>query len=192
MDILQSGQFVELRNAPYGENNYRATKKDDREYKDVVMLFFIPSNHGDQQEVLQWFKKFLHQVFSSSHFFVLMESFTQTLPYEGGQIGKHLHNKDSDSWQILKDVLNYSLSKIESLDTELLDKDIYKTLNKMFPNNSYLEGFQKFGWRDKLSTPFEKSKKLSTPFEKSKNIWVIFETYEISVVLHEIYIILVP
>jgi hypothetical protein len=53
MDILQSGQFVELRNAPYGENNYRATKKDDREYKDVVMLFFIPSNHGDQQEVLQ-------------------------------------------------------------------------------------------------------------------------------------------
>jgi hypothetical protein len=114
MDILQSGQFVELRDTPYGENKYRATKKDDREYKDYVLLFLIPSSRGDQQEVLQRFKKFLHQVFSSSHFFILMESFTQTLPYEGGQIGKHLQNKDSDSWKILKDVSNYSFSKIES------------------------------------------------------------------------------
>jgi hypothetical protein len=76
MDILQSGQFVELRDTPYGENKYRATKKDDREYKDFVMLFLIQGSRGDQQEVLQQFKKFLHQVFSSSHFFILMESFT--------------------------------------------------------------------------------------------------------------------
>jgi hypothetical protein len=71
MDILQSGQFVELRDTPYGENKCSATKKDDREYKDFVMLFLIPSSRGDQQEVLQRFKKFLHQVFSSSHFFYL-------------------------------------------------------------------------------------------------------------------------
>jgi hypothetical protein len=102
MDILQGGQFVKIRDTPYGENKYRATKKDDREYKDFVMLFLIPSSRGDQQEVLQRFKNFLHQVFSSSHFFILMESFTQTLPYEGGQIRRHLRNKDSDSWKILK------------------------------------------------------------------------------------------
>ncbi len=84
----------------------------------------------------------------------------QTLPYEDGQIGKHLRNKDSDSWKILKNVSKYSLSKIESLDAKLLDEDIYKMLNKMFPNSSYLEGFQKFGWRSKLSTPFDKSKNL--------------------------------
>jgi hypothetical protein len=32
-----------------------------------------------------------------------MEQYTKTLPYEGGQIGKHLRNKDSDAWKILKD-----------------------------------------------------------------------------------------
>ena len=79
---------------------------------------------------------------------------------EGGQIGKHLQNKDSDSWKILKDVSNYSLSKMESLDAKLLDEDIYKTLNNMFPNNSDLEGFQKFGWISKVSIPFDKSKNL--------------------------------
>jgi hypothetical protein len=67
--------------------------------KIMSCFFLIPSSCGDQQEVLQQFKKFLHQVFLSSHFFILMESFMQTLPYEGGQIGKHLRNKDSDSWK---------------------------------------------------------------------------------------------
>ena len=84
MDILQSGQFVELRDTPYGENKCRATKKDDREYKDFVMLFFW------FQAVVETNKKYFSDLrnffirFSRVHtFFILMESFTQTLPYEG-------------------------------------------------------------------------------------------------------------
>ena len=103
MDIIVNVQFVELRDTPYGPNKYKATKKDEREYKYYIMLFFIPRNRGEQQEVLEKFKNFLHHVFSSNHFFILMEHYTMTLPYEGGQIGKHLRNKESDAWKILKD-----------------------------------------------------------------------------------------
>jgi hypothetical protein len=100
MDIIVNVQFVELRDTPYGPNKYKATKKDEREYKYYIMLFFIPRNRGEQQEVLEKFKNFLHHVFSSNHFFILMDHYTMTLSYEGGQIGKHLRNKESDAWKI--------------------------------------------------------------------------------------------
>jgi hypothetical protein len=68
MDIIVNVQFVELRETPYGSNKYKATKKDEREYKDYIMPFFIPRNRGELQEVLEKFKNFLHQVFSSNYF----------------------------------------------------------------------------------------------------------------------------
>jgi hypothetical protein len=66
----------------------------------------------------------------------IMETYFSTLPVEGGKIGLHLKKKDSESWNILKNVEHYSTNAIQSLDAKLMDADIEKTLEKMFPGES--------------------------------------------------------
>jgi len=82
-----------------------------------------PKEKGDQKVVLKQFKYFLHKVFSSAHFFILMESYTKLIPKEGGDIGKHLQVKDSDAWKILRMVENYCLMMMDSLDAKLMDSN---------------------------------------------------------------------
>jgi len=112
-----------IRKVAHGANEYTAGFSNNREYKDSIMIFMIPKEKGDQKVVLEQFKYFLHKVFSSAHFFILMESYTKLIPKEGGDIGKHLQVKDSDAWKILRRVENYCLMMMDSLDAKLMDSN---------------------------------------------------------------------
>jgi len=89
-DVILNSEFVEVRKVAHGANECKAGFSNNREYKDSIMFFMIPKEKGDQKVVLEQFKYFLHKVFSSAHFFILMESYTKLIPKEGGDIGKHL------------------------------------------------------------------------------------------------------
>jgi len=118
------------------------------------MFFMIPSEKGHLNEVLDLFKTFLYKVFSSPYFFILMESYTKLIPNQGGDIGKHLRVKDSDAWKILKREENYGVVCMDALDAKLMDEDIYKVLESMFPKESHKDGYQRFGWKNKICAPF--------------------------------------
>jgi hypothetical protein len=45
--------------------------------------------------------------------------------------------KDSDAWKILRRVENYCLMMMDSLDAKLMDEDINKVLERMFPGESH-------------------------------------------------------
>jgi hypothetical protein len=81
---------VDVQKVAHNANEYKAGFSNNREYKDSIMFFMIPKEKGDQKVVLEQFKYFLQKVFSSAHFFILMESYTKLIPKEGGDIGKHL------------------------------------------------------------------------------------------------------
>ncbi len=80
-----------------------------------------------------------------------MESYTRLIPKEDGDIGEHLWVKDSDAWKILRRVENYSLMMMDSLDAKLMDEDINKVLERMFPGDSQKDAYQKIGWKHKIS-----------------------------------------
>jgi hypothetical protein len=157
--VINSGHYVEMHDASHGVNKYRASTKDGREYKDYIVLFMIPKHTGEQQKVIQDFKIFLFQVMSSTHFFYLVESYTRSLPDDGGKVGKHLRNKESDSWKILKNENNFVITDILSLDAKLMDEEIDDVLDKLFPGESKKAAYQKIGWKKSMVTVFEKSKK---------------------------------
>jgi hypothetical protein len=143
---------VEIRKVAHGANEYKADFSNNREYKDSIMFFMIPKERGNQKVVLEQFKYFLHKVFSSAHFFILMESHTKLISKESGDIGKHLPVKDSDAWKILRRVENYCIMMMDSLDAKLMDEDINKVLERMFPGESHKDAYQKIGWKHKIST----------------------------------------
>jgi hypothetical protein len=91
-----------------------------------------------------------------------MESYTKLIPNQGGDIGKHIRMKDSDAWKILKKRENYQIVWLDALDAKLMDEDINRVLEKMFPNESHKDAYQKIGWKNKLSTPWIKMEKLSS------------------------------
>jgi hypothetical protein len=51
--------------------------------------------------------------------------------------------KDSDAWKILRRVENYCLMMMDSLDAKLMDEDINKVLERMFPGDSQKDAYQK-------------------------------------------------
>ena len=154
VDVIQNSQFIDVRKHPHGSNEYKAGYVNNREYKDHIMLFMIPTEKGYLNEVMPLFKDFLFKVFSSSYFFILMESYTKLIPNQGGDIGKHLRVKDSDAWKVLKREENYVLVCMDALDAKLMDEDINKVLESMFPMGSHKNGYQRLGWKNKISTPF--------------------------------------
>lgn len=159
IDIIQNSQFIDVRKIPYGPNEYKAGHHNNREYKDHVMFFMFPKEKGYLTEVMDRFKIFLQTVFSSTHFFILMESYTKLIPNQGGDIGKHLRVKDSEAWKILKNSDNYVNVWMDSLDAKLMDEDINKVLMSMFPNESHKEAYQRIGWKCKISSPWSPPKK---------------------------------
>jgi len=160
MDTIMNCQQVDLRDVSHGANKYRCVVKDKREYKDYIILFMAPRHLGEPTVVANRLKTCLFNVLSSDHFFVLMESYFSTIPGEGGKIGVHLKNKDSESWNIIRNIDNYLVTTVPSLDAKLMDADINSVLERMFPGESYKEGFQQIGWKHKVSTPFIKREKL--------------------------------
>lgn len=162
-DVIQNSQFIDVRKIPHGSNEYRANNVNNKTYKDQIMFFMFPREKGVQSEVIEQFKTFLHKVFSSTHFFILMESYTKLIPNQGGDIGKHLRVKDSDAWKILRRFDNYNTMWIDSLDAKLMDEDINKALESMFPNESHKDAYQKIGWKHKISSPW-------TQIKQEKNI----------------------
>ena len=40
---------------------------------------------------------------------------------------------------------------MDSLDAELMDEDINKVLERMFPGESHKDAYQKIGWKQKIS-----------------------------------------
>jgi len=88
-DVILNSEFVDIRKVAHGANEYTAGFSNNREYKDSIMFFMIPKERDNQKVVLEQFKCFLHKVFSSAHFFILMDSYTRLIPIEGGAIGKH-------------------------------------------------------------------------------------------------------
>jgi len=149
--VILNSEFVDIQKVAHGANECKAGFSNNREYKDSIMFFMIPKEKGNQKVVLEQFKYFLHKVFSSAHFFILMESYTKLIPKEGGDIGKHLRVNDSDAWKILRRVENYSLMMMDSLDAKLMDEDINKVLERMFPGESHKDAYQKIGWKHKIS-----------------------------------------
>lgn len=161
-DVIQNSEYVDVRKVPYGANEYKAGYVNNREYKDHHMLFMFPKEKGDLKDIIEKFNSFLFKVFSSSLFFLLMESYTKLIPNQGGDIGKHIRMKDSDAWKILKKRENYQIVWLDALDAKLMDEDINRVLEKMFPNESHKDAYQKIGWKNKLSTPWIKMEKLSS------------------------------
>ena len=154
IDIVQNSQFIDVRKNPHGSNEYKAGYVNNREYKDHNMFFMIPSEKGYLNEVMYLFKTFLYKVFSSPHFFILMESYTKLIPNQGGNIGKHLRVKDSDAWKIVKREENYDVVCMDALDAKLMDEDITKVLESMFPKESHKDCYQRLGWKNKICAPF--------------------------------------
>jgi predicted RNA methylase len=62
-----------------------------------------------------------------------MESYTKLIPNQGGNIGKHLRVKDCDAWKIVKKEENFDVVYMDALDAKLMDEDITKVLDSMFP-----------------------------------------------------------
>jgi spermidine synthase len=83
-----------------------------------------------------------------------MESYTKLIPNQSGDIGKHLRVKDSDAWKIVKREENYDVVCMDALDAKLMDEDINKVLESMFPKESHKDCYQWFGWKNKISAPF--------------------------------------
>jgi hypothetical protein len=127
--------------------------------KDYIILFMVPREKGVSSEIVNELKSCLYNIFDSEHFFILMETYFSTLPGEGGKISLHLKKKDSESWNILKNAEHYSTNAIPLLDAKLLDTDIEKTLERMFPGESFKDGYQRLGWKDRVSSPFIKREK---------------------------------
>lgn len=154
IEVVQNSKFIDVRKNPHGSNEYKAGYVNNREYKDHIMFFMIPSGKGSLNEVMRLFKTFLFNVFSSPYFFILMESYTKLIPNQGGDIGKHLRVKDSDAWKILKREENYEIVCMDALDAKLMDEDINKVLESMFPKVSHKDGYQRLGWKNKICAPF--------------------------------------
>jgi hypothetical protein len=154
VDVIQNSQFIDVRKNPHGSNEYKAGYVNNREYKDHIMFFMIPKEKGYLNEVLVLFKNFLYKVFSSPYFFILMGSYTKLIPNQGGDIGKHLREKDSDAWKILKREGNYVVVCMDALDAKLMDEDINKVLESIFPKESHKDSYQRFRWKNKISAPF--------------------------------------
>jgi hypothetical protein len=109
----------------------------------------IPKERGDQKVVLEQFKCFSPQG-------IIICSFLHL----DGDIGKHLQVKDSDAWKILRRAENYSLMMMDSLDAKLMDEDINKVLERMFPGESHKDAYQKIGRKHKISNNWVKIKQI--------------------------------
>ena len=44
--------------------------------------------------------------------------------------------------------------KMDSLDAKLMDEDINKVLERMFPGESHKDAYQKIGWKHRISNPW--------------------------------------
>jgi len=78
---------------------------------------------------------------------------------QGGKIGKVLRDPKSDVWTQIRTENNVRLNYIDSLNAKFIDDDINDILYKLFGENSIEARHQKFGWKDRDSNPWQKSKK---------------------------------
>lgn len=158
-DVIRNAHLGELRVKPYGENVCRANKKNGYTYKDFVNYYLIPKEKGAFKATVEKFKNTMVKLLNSDHFFSLMTVYQNERTNNGGQPGKVLRDGDSDVWQQLKKENNSELKYMDALNAKFMDDIIIVILHKLFGEDSIMAKYQKFGWDNRESGPFAKSKK---------------------------------
>jgi hypothetical protein len=158
-EVIINGALAELREKPYGENVFRANKKDGITYKEYINYYLIPKEMGSHKETVEQFKNTMVELLQSDEFFVMMTVYQNERNNRGGQPGNILRDATSDIWTQLKAENNNRLNYIESLNAKFTDDEINIILSHLFEENSIEAKYQKFGWKDKTSNPWKKSKK---------------------------------
>lgn len=158
-DVIRNAHLGELRVKPHGENVCRANKKNGYTYKDFVNYYLIPKELGSFKATVEKFKNTMVKLLNSDHFFSLMTVYQNERTNNGGQPGKVLRDGDSDVWQQLKKENNSELKYMDALSAKFMDDIIIVILHKLFGEDSVMAKYQKFGWLNRESGPFAKSKK---------------------------------
>jgi len=158
-DVVNNSSYGTLRMKPFGDDIPRSNTKNGYTFKDNVNYFLIPREMGKYNSTVEKFKETMTTVLKSDQFFAMMTVYQNEKYDQGGKIGKVLRDPKSDVWTQIRTENNVRLNYIDSLNAKFIDDDINDILHKLFGENSIEARHQKFGWKDRDSNPWQKSKK---------------------------------